>query len=174
MKNSIYTLLILLLFSCKSKQVFAQSSAENLAPFIGVWESQTGNQIFRVNFYEDNSYLKGDYELVQVSNGTEIILYKSDYYVSGTNLHFGYAIYGGSSNGIVLGASIDDNSIDYQNGIADRKRKKGNLKFTIQSQNCTTCPLTAEWKVTPWKGIRSTDEPENYNIPTDIVMTKVE
>ncbi|WP_299130328.1 DUF6705 family protein [uncultured Winogradskyella sp.] len=174
MKNSIYTLLILLLFSCKSQQVSAQYSMQNLTPFIGTWEYQEGNQIFRVTIYEDNLHLKGDYWLIEVINGAETILYESDYYAPGTDFHWGYTIFGGSNDGNLMGAKIDDNSIGYENGVASRKRKRGSLSLTIQQQSCLNCPVTAEWKVTELQGLKITGESENYNIPKDIIMTKME
>jgi hypothetical protein len=174
MKNSIYTLLILLLFSCKSQQAFAQYSMQNLTPFIGTWEYQEGNQIFRVIIYEDDLYLKGDYSFVEVNNGVETIICESNYYIPEINRNSGHTIFGGSNDGIIMGASIDDNTINCESGITERKRLKGNLGFTIQQQNCPTCPITAEWKVERWQGLRSDTEPNNYSIPTNVIMTKVE
>ncbi|MBF8151606.1 hypothetical protein ITJ86_17025 [Winogradskyella sp. F6397] len=172
MKNSIYTLLILLLFSCKSQYVLAQNP--NHAPFIGTWEYQENNQIFRVTIYEDGNDLKGDYLLLEIDNGNETIIYESDYSAPNSDFNWGYAIFGGSNDGNLMYAKIDDNSIGYENGVASRKRKRGSLGLTIQPQTCSTCPITAEWKVAELQGLKITGEPENYNIPTDIILTKVE
>ncbi|WP_296317866.1 DUF6705 family protein [Winogradskyella sp. UBA3174] len=171
MKNSIYTLLILLLLSCKSQQIIAQNP--NHTPFIGTWEYQENNQIFRITIYEDGNDLKGDYWLIDINNGVETILYESDYYEPGTDFHWRHAIFGGSNDGNLMYAQIDDNSINYENGPTERKFKKGSLGFTLLPQTCSTCPIMAEWKVEPLIGLRSDTEPDNYNIPIDIVMIKV-
>ena len=173
MKNTLYTLLILILFSCKSQKIYAQYSIEHLTPFIGIWEHQDGSDLFRVNIYEEEGYLKGDYWIIEIIGGTETIICESDYYVPQWNQNLGYVIFGGSNDGIIMGASIDDNTINCEAGITERKRLKGNLKFTIQD-SCSSCPTTALWKIERWDGLRSDDEPENNSIPSDIIMTKLE
>lgn len=174
MKNTIYTLLVLVLFSCKSQHVTAQSryNINNLTPFIGTWEHQDGNKIFRVNIYEDKLYLKGDYWFIEINNGVETVICESNYYVPAWNRNLGDVIFGGSLDGVKMGAKIDDNTINCENGITERKRKVGSLGFTIQPQTCSTCPITAKWKVTELAGLKSTDEPENYSIPINIIMIK--
>jgi hypothetical protein len=140
MKNIIYTVLVLLLFSCKGQTAYAQYSLSNLAPFIGIWEHRENDKIFRVTIFKDGGHLKGEYKLVEIANGIETILYKSDYFIPGTDFQWREAIFGGSEDGVKMGAHIVDNSINYENGLAHRKFKKGNLGFTIQPQTCINCP----------------------------------
>jgi hypothetical protein len=174
MKNIIYTSLLIILFSCKSQQVNAQYDISNLNPFIGTWEYQNNNNLFRVTIYEDAGYLKGDYWLIEVNNGVETVICESNYYVPQWNQNLGHVIFGGSNDGNLMHAQIDDNTINCEAGITERKRLKGTLGFTIQLQNCSNCPVTAEWKISRWQGLRSDSEPENYSIPTDVIMTKME
>ncbi|MEH6537447.1 MAG: DUF6705 family protein [Psychroserpens sp.] len=173
MKTTFYTLLLIVLFSCKSQQVYGQHDLNNLTPFVGTWENTNGNQTFRVTFYIDNLYVKGDYQLVEVNNGSETLLYKSNFDIPGTTYNNGYAIFGGSKNGTVLGAHIEDNTIGYENG--ERKNKFGDLRLTILPVQplCLNCTITAEWKIKRSNGVRMSNEPLNYNIPTDMILTKV-
>ncbi|WP_147298378.1 MULTISPECIES: DUF6705 family protein [Winogradskyella] len=174
MKNILYTLAILLLFSCKSQNLSAQSryTMNNLTPFIGTWEYQNGNEIFRVSIYEDNLYLKGDYWFIEVNNGVETIICESNYNIPNTNIYNGYVIFGGSLDGIKMGAQIDDNTIDCENGLDARKGVDGTFGLTIQS-GCLGCPITAEWKVSIIRGMRTVGEPREFSIPTDVIMTKM-
>ncbi|MEH6537448.1 MAG: DUF6705 family protein [Psychroserpens sp.] len=175
MKTTFYTLLLIVLFSCKSQQVYGQHDLNNLTPFVGTWENTNGNQIFRVTFYIDNLYIKGDYQLVEVDNGSETLLYRSnfDFDINGTTYNNGYAIFGGSDNGILMGAQIEDNTIGYENG--ERNKKDGILGFTIQPipPLCLNCIITAEWKVKTRGGNLIDGDPLIFNIPTDIILTKV-
>ena len=134
MKNSIYTLLILLLFSCKSQYVLAQNP--NHTPFIGTWEYQENNQIFRVLIYEDGNDLKGDYWLIEIDNGNETILYESDYSAPNSNFNWGYAIFGGSNDGNLMYAKIDDNTIVYN--------KFPSLKISFQFKNEQVVSITVK------------------------------
>ena len=170
MKNILYT--FLLFFSLSNLSV-AQSDLDinNLIPFVGNWEWQNGNQTFKVQIFVNDGYLKGHYELVETNGMLVTTIYKSNKLLNpDLNFYFGYAIFGGSHDGIKFGASIDDNVL-YGDGF--HSTKDGSLDFTIQNPTCNGCPITATWKITVLQGMKSTDEPENFTIPTDITLTKV-
>jgi len=171
MKTTIYTVLIALFFSCKAQQIVAQNNSNHI-PFIGTWEHQDGNDIFRVTIWEDGDDLKGDYWFIEINNGVETIVCESNYNIPNTDVYNGYVFFGGSTNGTKMGGKIDDNTINCQDGIEARKRIFGNVSLTIQS-GCLGCPITAEWKVKRLSGIRIQGNPTEFSIPTDIIMTKV-
>jgi hypothetical protein len=143
----------------------------NLTPFVGNWEWQDGNQKFKVEIFIDGENLKGHYELVETINSTTTTIYKSNKLLNQElDFYFGYAIFGDSVDGIKFGASIDDNVL-LNNG--NNNIKKGSLAFTIQN-NTLGQPITASWSIKSSFGLKSTEEPVEFNIPTDIVLTKVE
>lgn len=71
MKNLYRTLIICVAF-------ITTINAQN--PFIGTWEYQDGNEIFRVELsLNENNRIRGHYSKIQTNNGFEIVLYKSNY-----------------------------------------------------------------------------------------------
>lgn len=162
MKTFIYTLFIL-------TTTISFSQNPNLHPFVGDWQWTEGNQTFTVNIYIDGDILKGDYEMT--TNGSLGLGYKSNrLLIPEINYYYGYAIYAGSHNGIYFSGSITDN-VQFGDGV--HSVKMGQIKFTIQN-NCSGCPTTALWKVSELMGSRHHTEPENFTIPTDIILTKIE
>lgn len=170
MKNILYT--FLLFFSLSSfSQIQSDMDINNLTPFVGNWEWQDGNQTFKVQIYVEDNYLKGHYELIETNGMLVTTIYKSNKLLNSEfDFYFGNAIFGGSHDGIKFGASIDDNVL-YGDGI--HTIKKGSLAFIIQEPTCIGCPTTATWKVSILQGLKSTAEPDNFTIPTDITLTKV-
>ena len=171
MKKIIYFLSILFITTLSSN---AQSRYDiaNLTPFVGNWEWVNGNETFKVEIYlSETNYLEGHYKLVQTDNtGTETTIYKSNKVIDpNTGFRFGPAIFGGSLDGIKFGALIADNVLT---GDGIHSRKRGSLGFTIQP--ISIGPITATWKVTILMGMKSSDTPTEFTIPTDIVLTKVD
>lgn len=165
MKTILYTILTLFI----SLNSFSQNS--NLTPFVGNWEWQNGNETFKVQIFIDGDNLKGHYELVETNNGITTTIYKSNKLINpNIDFYYPYAIFGGSSDGILFGANIEDNVL-YGDGI--HSTKSGSLAFTIQNPSCNGCPITATWKVSILQGLKSSSTPENFTIPTDIILTKV-
>ena len=158
------TLTMLLLFT--SIMSFCQTQ-----PFIGTWEYQTGNSIFRViiapntSGHVESAPLMGRYFKVNVDNGVEIIEYSSDLAPTG-NFLWEPGFYG-----FLHTNSISDWIVDFTY-TDPSKSKGGNLSIKINEATCPTCPLTANWKVTRPSGLRLDNEPLDYNIPTNIVLTK--
>ena len=173
MKNIINTLLILFItISSFSQQTPNTDDINHLTPFVGNWEWVNGNETFKVEIYlSETNYLEGHYELVQTDNtGTETVIYKSNKVLnSDIDFYYGPAIFGGSLDGIKFGALIADNVLT---GDGIHSRKRGSLGFTIQP--ISIGPITATWKVTILMGMKSSDTPTEFTIPTDIVLTKVD
>ena len=129
------TLTMLLLFT--SIMSFCQTQ-----PFIGTWEYQTGNSIFRViiapntSGHVESAPLMGRYFKVNVDNGVEIIEYSSDLAPTG-NFLWEPGFYG-----FLHTNSISDWIFDFTYSDPS-KSKGGNLSIKINEATCPTCPLTA-------------------------------
>lgn len=166
MKNTNFknTLTILMLFI--SVASFSQTQA-----FIGTWENHTGNSIFRVIITQNTSGhvesapLMGRYFMVNVNNGVETLVYSSDLAPIGSFL-WEPGFYGFLHTNLITDSIIDHTYND------PSKSKGGDLSIKINEATCSTCPLTANWKVTRPSGLRFDNEPLEYNIPTNIVLTK--
>jgi hypothetical protein len=137
-------------------------------PFVGIWEYQDGNEIFRVELYLNNEgRVRGHYEmLTQNPDGTDTLEFKSNKDV-GHGLKLGPVIYGGN-NSTTLSAGIDDHSVAIQ--FDELGSLHGSLKMEIISSN----PTKATWKVSGPNGLRLHFDERVFSIPTDVVMTKVE
>lgn len=189
MKNIITILILIIAFtSCRAQQIvnintfnqggnngkYFKDIDNNFPVFIGTWENTTGNLTFRVvltkttkkNYitrYMDK--IEGRFLIIE-NAGTinENIVHNSvkDYPQSGQTST--YVITGATMSGIYFHGLIDDNSIDDNTiGILT-----GQLSMEII--NTGNSPLQAHWKVFR-KGISI--QGLNFNVPTDIIMTKV-
>ncbi|PTX58557.1 hypothetical protein C8N46_11348 [Kordia periserrulae] len=168
------TTIIFLLISCgASTNVKAQTKtvSQNInTPFVGTWEWENGNQIFRIQlFLDEDGDIGGHYSLLQTnSNGIPTVIYKSNKDI-GHGLTYGSVIYG-SSNGTLLKAGIDDNTINNPNYT----HISGSLTMEIiNTGNCIGCSPTATWKIKEKKDLRLETDDRTFNIPTDIILTKV-
>lgn len=133
--------------------------------FEGTWQYKSGNQVFILSLWKNSQNYKGHYKLITVDgNGNPVsILYNSNkpYGTSGENWF--PVIQTSLANNGIIGGSIIDNSIN-----THEKFLQGIIKITLINSN----PLTVNLKISKSKGLRPADEPE-FNIPTDIVLTKV-
>jgi hypothetical protein len=171
MKTIFYFLTIISFLSCKA-QVLSDPNTNHNLPFVGTWEYQNGNEIFRINIWEDGEDLKGDYWFIEVNNDVETVICESNYQIQGTNFYYGDVIFGGSIDGVVMGALLDDNTINCEDGFDNRKRISGSASLTIQS-NCFGCAVTALWEVVRLRGIRIAGSPTEFSVPNNVIMTKV-
>jgi len=161
--KKITILLIILL----STQLYSQN--KNLTPFVGTWIWQDGNETFTVELYVEDNSIKGHYKLEENNNGVLTTIYNSNRLLNQEhNFYYGYAIYGFSKNGDLLYGHVDDNVL-YGPGY---DTKIGNLAFTIVNDGFDGQPMTATWVIRPNIGMKSTNEPDNFNIPTNITLTK--
>lgn len=134
--------------------------------FTGYWFWKDQNKTFKVHIYSEYNMLKGDYWLTETINGQEITIYKSDKLVDVFfDINFGNAIAGYSKDGKTFNGIIKDNVLlgDGIHGV-----KEGELNFVLLGSK------RAKWKI---KYIKTFDkkrkiEPENFSIPTNIVLIK--
>jgi len=144
---------------------FAQNT--NLTSFVGNWEWVNGNETFKLNFFIENEGISGNYKLVEINNGVEIIIYSSKFSIADTgNYTTGFSGY--SDNGVLMGGRITDSSWKW-NG--ENKTKTGSLAFTILPS--INGQIRATWKVSKLSGLRVGDEILEFVIPTDIILNKV-
>ena len=167
--NNSIVVFIIALFSLLS----ATKASSQTNPYIGTWKYQNGSEIFYVTFYNERAQIKGKYRKVVVNNnGVEVQeIYRSNKFIIGSTTEWPSCInvdYDNVNNKI--GGDIMDNTIDFSNHPG-RTFKSGVLRVKLLP-SCTGCPITAEWKVKRQQGIQLEGEPD-YNIPTDIIITKV-
>ena len=170
MKTYIHTILILTLLIFNSQHVLAQE--ENYTPFIGTWEWQNGNEVFRVTLFE-NSYLGlvGHYEMVQQNNGLETIVFTSKKVVSSNEVWPPFVISGRVGINAFAG-TIRDNTVD---ASLYNSEKIGQVVIEILNNSGGLNPtITARWKVErkKYQGLIINEAPE-FSVPTDIILTKV-
>ncbi|MEM9680476.1 MAG: hypothetical protein AAF901_09140 [Bacteroidota bacterium] len=77
-------------------------------------------------------------------------------------------------DGIVFSGLIEDNVLLGQGVNEYKYSKNGNFAFTIVNNGDNGQPLTATWQVKPLMGLKSTEAPPEFSIPTDITLTKVD
>ncbi len=167
----IFSTILFISFSYKSNEKTLNTNIlQEESPFIGTWEWENGNQIFRVFIWKQNSASKGDFELVEVNGGIETTIYKSDkeiYGLAGTNWY--PVITGGWDGDKHFNGRILDNSIEHDPAVYTLWDAK--LTMKISQENCLGCSTTATWKVNYYDLVPSSAAP--FNIPTDITLTKI-
>jgi hypothetical protein len=143
-------------------------------PFLGTWKHINGAETFYVTFYNDfeNNKIRGDYKLVTIdSNNIIQEIYKSNKLIDGINEWPSCIFMSTDYSGNYIKGNITDNTIDFSTYNPNRTFKTGILTVKLLN-GCMGCPLTAEWKIIEPQGIQIEGEPD-YNIPTDIILTKV-
>lgn len=171
MKNIKYILILFLSIS------YTQIQAQDI--FIGTWEYQQGNEIFRVFLWENeetdhlgNTSILGHYEKVQlVGNGLEQYIYCSDkdkFVGNNQGLLSSALLISGDNQSV--GGSFTDNTVDEN---LYNQLKLGHLTMEIITNSGGT--ITASWKVErkSYQGVKMNEAPE-FSVPTDIILTKVE
>jgi hypothetical protein len=138
--------------------------------FLGTWEWQNNNVIFRVNFFNESDgdgtfSLGGHFTMLESdNNGNETILFTSDRPIENTNQNWLPMINGGRYLDYIdsYRFSLRDNTTnDFLLGTLD-------LKF-LDVPNGS--PLQISWKL---RIDGMANEDQNFNVPTDITLTKVE
>ncbi|TYB69017.1 hypothetical protein ES677_14485 [Bizionia gelidisalsuginis] len=200
MKNILTTLIIIIITitSCKAQQIVDASTFNdgnneakyfkdlnnNFAPFLGTWEWQNGNQIFRVTLWKEEQVenengnrpsfywdqIKGHYEMVQLGQSgqqLETVIYTSQKKIGQSTSDWFPVISGRGVDGMNFDGTVYDNSVVYNPKYITGVR--GILKLDIIP---STIPSQMEWKVTLPQGMYGTDQPTEFNIPTDIILTK--
>ena len=139
--------------------------------FIGTWEYQTGNEIFRVILWldENGEDIKGHYEKVTINNGVETYIYCSDKEkFQGNNKGWSPYVINTNGNDIIIGGTFIDNTV---NANLYHPLKLGSVKIEVVNNNGTD-PITAQWNVKRGQGPKINEAPE-FSVPTDIILTKV-
>ncbi len=158
------------IFLIVSVILFIYNSNAQDNPFVGTWEWEDGNNIFRVELYlDEDGDIRGDFEMVEVlGNNQEVLIYESNI-DNGHGFKFGPVIFG-DSNGVELGAAFTDSTLnEHPYGPLT-----GGLIMVIQNSNSPTNQITATWKLELDTGLRFEDDDRTFNVPTDIVLTKVD
>ncbi|WP_298516966.1 DUF6705 family protein [uncultured Kordia sp.] len=171
MKKIILIITLILNTSCILLSAQTTATTNINTPFVGTWQWQNGNQTFQVElFLNENGRIRGHFTMLETnSNGLQIIVYKSNRDI-GFGHTFGSVIYG-SSDGTILYAGIDDNTVPNPNNYPGLS---GKLKMEIiTTGNCIGCSTTATWKVKEQQEGRFEGDNRTLNIPTDIILTKV-
>lgn len=150
------------------------SGANSQETFIGTWENQVGNEIFRVildiDLANENTII-GHYEKVVVNDdGVQSFIYCSDKekYAGNNKGWLPFAISATGDNNEVEG-TIHDNTVD-ENLYAQQKIGSIKLKFINGSSN------TIRWFVqrkSYQSGLTSNEAP-NFSVPTEVILAKVE
>ncbi|WP_452219420.1 hypothetical protein, partial [Lacinutrix salivirga] len=159
-------IIIVTLFLSVTSTLEAQNINDS---FVGIWETQNGDETFRVELFlnEDNK-VRGHFSMIQTTNsGLEILIYTSKKSI-GFGLTWPPVIFGGS-DGTILEAGIEDNTVPNPLNLP---RFDGDLTMTIQPATGSG-QVTATWKVERSSGLKSNADNREFNIPTDIILTKV-
>ena len=146
--------------------------------FLGTWEYQEGNEIFRVHLSlnpEDNNHIIGHYEKVQVNNGIETYIYSSnkEEFIGNNKGWLPYVITSRSGDNTKIYGTINDNTVD-ENLYHQLKAGRWTLEILTNSGGFNPT-ITAHWKVerkSYQSGLTDNEAPE-FSVPTDIVLTKV-
>jgi len=164
-------------------QKYYKDLQNNFLPFLGTWKYQNGSQTFLVRlwkvtrepysstgdpvYYSDR--IRGHYKLVEnYGLPNETIIYTSEKNIGVTGSPWPCVIFANATVPNKLHGQIYDVAgplnVNYQMGIF------GYIDMVVQPGS----PLRATWKVEPAKKEwLAADEPRNFTILTDVVLTKI-
>jgi hypothetical protein len=150
----------------------------NFTPFLGTWEWQDNNQIFRITLWKEDMVeyengnlpsfymdeIQGHFEMVEIGQQGqqfETVIYTSDKPIGTSSQYYPPVIHGDSVDGLIAGGTILDNSnINPSNYFGVR------CQFSLDIIPNTN-PNQAVFKV---KSLSMSGD--TYNIPSNITMTK--
>ena len=166
MKHIIAIIVLAISFSTYSQ---TQADIPTKDDFIGLWEWQNNNEIFRVNLFDyqedGETGIGGHFTMLQVdNNGNETVLYTSNRLIEGTNDYW---------RPMITGCRYLDYNESYRFFLRDNTSDYfllGDLYLKFLNNLNSGQPLQISWKLRPG-GTRSQDE--IFNVPTDIVLTKM-
>lgn len=158
--------------------------------FIGVWEHQENDMVFRVTLWknaqepyrEDENgnpryyvdQILGHFEMVQLEEdplGAETVIYTSDKNIGSSQQDWFPVIRIFTSDGVEAWGTVLDNVV-FDPDLWINPCLHGTLSFDIIPG---TNPPQAVWEVKHRKGAACfSDLPTEFTIPTDIVLTKVQ
>lgn len=168
MKTIKNTTNLFFLFILISSSIFSQTRNAQNAPYVGTWEYQKDNQIFRLNIWEDSEpnpydgqyYLNGNYKMIEKNNGAETIIYSSNP--------------NGEQNAEALNGLLLDG---VYSGIFHQMHDNSSDKIgTFEITSFPTSEIS--FHVSKMSGINinpiGTPEQEDFEIPNDIILIKKE
>ena len=180
--NQIIIFLMLSFSICTFAQVIPVTNNPLHAQFVGTWEYHLpGNQIFRLIIWEDAEpnphdneyYLRGHYEMVEVNGNSETLIYTSNPPDVADGLKWPYA-FGGS---VFL---QDDGTYIFSAQYKEIHPSGSNLRghsAIKRISSCLGCPAKINWKIERTKGFRlnptGSSLPTDFNVPNNIELTKV-
>jgi hypothetical protein len=173
MKNILLFLLLVLM----SSSIFAQIRDHKNIPFVGIWEYQKEDKIFRLIIWENpipneqdkRYYLDGHYEMVQINGIIETILYASnpDYIM---NKKMPVAFRGTVDKGIYNGI--------FEEIYVNATSLLGKFKITLVPTCPTDCQPEIKWEMTQLYRIDPvTNQPTSsvpFIVPNGIILVKIQ
>ena len=157
-------ILLLVISLALFPEVFAQQLTQT---YPGTWNYQNGNQVFVVKIWQDGNTFKGHYKMTVINSGTTIYNSRRQF---GDGIFFPPTIVGYANTQNGLSGSICDNTIlGYTEDCLE-----GNFQMKIIPflPGCTSCVVTATWKVSDTPGMKVGQDPP-FSVPTNITLTKV-
>jgi hypothetical protein len=147
--------------------ILTVSAQNNNNPLLGHWQWVNGNTTFKVELFliADGS-IEGHYSLIETTNGLQTTIYSSNKDF-GNGYFWGPCIYG--SNTTSFKGIVTDNTINYPG----YSHIDGNLQIEIIPSSGLGS-IQAKWTVKYKSGLRLNTDLREFNIPTDIILTKVQ
>lgn len=150
----------------------------HFTPFLGTWTTQIGTQTFVVTFWKETKVANGNpiefytdniighYRLVEnYTMPNEQVIYTSDKYWRGTTQTIPGIYVMKSTDGVHAGGMIIDTSFPDNSPYHGQEGRLG-MKILTTGTN-----TTAQWRIS--KGSDAKPQDRIFNIPTDIILTKV-
>lgn len=166
--------IIILFFTINA--VGQQLNNLDLESFSGTWEAlyDDDKKSFELELWtDDENWLKGTYKVKNLdSNGNVVKVYESNFMEINLNQEMPAQLRGKMNTSGSVSGYINDNTANVEEDPNNRKGKHGNFSLTMQSNDDNSTQI--EFKVSETPGLKLEEYPENYNIPTDIVLTKIE
>ncbi|MFZ4107167.1 DUF6705 family protein [Flavobacterium sp.] len=155
-------------------------------PFLGQWKYVNGNKTFILTLWKETKYpfyhnpdnlqyysdvIFGHYKLIQdYGLATEQLLYTSETTIGTTSQSWETILVSDSTTPNEMSGIISDIHATPLNPANYPKGLKGFFNLTI---NSGTSSVTANMRITSDIGLRSTDQPFQFTIPTNVVLTKM-
>lgn len=171
-----------------NQKIYFKDINNNFTPFLGSWKYTSGTTTFVVSLWKETKYAFTD------NNNLSFIKYYKDVIFGHYNLYENYGlpnqtlVYTSQKN---IGASttqfwdtimVSDSETENKlsgmiNDVVGNNQNpsfpQGVVGFLSMSINPNTSPQTAQWKVTISTGMLAENQPTQFTIPTNIVLTKM-
>ena len=166
-------------------RVYYKDIYNYFTPFLGQWKYTNGNQTFIVTLWKETKRptskndeilfycdeIFGHYAMYQdYGLPRQTLLYTSQTNIGTTNQTWETILFSDSTVSRELSGIIHDifatplNPTEYAQGLS------GHLTIKI---NNSTSPLTASWSISNGEDLFRPNQPGNFTIPTNIILTKI-